>query len=269
MDLEEKDFIHEEYPKHPYSLWFWLLVCLAVLGGAYWLTGESYSHSEETVRKNPFLQVTNREYSLFLWQNPAFMKQNLRASRYYLPAWDDRLTVEPKRADEWVEATPEALFMYHTWNRLLGEYYYPRDIPMGEFLAFLKDDPEWDPEYWPKAPVAYKTLVKWMREGNQYQNLRDLSYEEVPLIVRKAFIGWKNYTREGRTIDGLKPTWRQLWTFLEVYPNFKRPFWINFLREERPKYLQEERVDGREVIPEDRLDGLIKMALYNYLERQK
>ena len=268
MELEEKDFIHEEYSKHPYHLWFWVLVCLVIFGGIWWITRTSEAKVQTVVADKPFLQVTNRDYQMFLWQNPGFMKDHLKANRHYLSAWGDRLAPDPAKADDWVEATPEALFMYHTWKRIVGEYNYPRDIPLKEFLEFLKDDPEWLPQYWSEAPPAYRTLIKWFQEGNTFDNLRELSYKELPLEVRQAFVGWKNYKVESQAINKLSPTWRQLWTFLEVYPNFRRSLWINFLRKERPHYLDQSGAKGEEEIPEDRMDGLLKMALYNYLTRQ-
>lgn len=263
MELEEKDFIHEEYGKNPAPFWFWLVFSLTVVGVIAYITYFTQEKEKATIASNPFLQVTNRDFSLFLWQNPGFMKQNLKGDRSYLPAWGDRLTVDPTRADEWVEATPTALFMYHTWSRLVGDYVYSRSISQKEFLKFLEADPQWDPRYWKNAPVPYITLIRWM-EGNNYNDLKELSYKELPQVVRQAFIGWKNYTQESQAINTIKPTWRQVWTFLDLYPNFKRSFWINLVKEERPYYLKNDDVKGTDVVSEDRMDGLLKMALYNY-----
>lgn len=267
MELKEKDFIQEGYSKHPASFWGWLFFCIIVAFGVYQFTKFSEHHEVQTVASNPFLQVTNREFSLFLWQNPGFMKSNLKSNRNYLPAWEDRLTPDPEQADEWVEATPEALFMYHTWKRLVGDYNYARNITQTEFLEFLEADPQWKPHFWKQAPLPYATLMEWIGKGGHYDNMRELSYKELPLIVRQAFVGWKNYTREKEAIDAVKPTWRQMWTFIDVYPNFKRPFWINFLRDERPDYLEENGAKGPDFVPESAMIGLLKMAIYNYLQR--
>lgn len=238
-----------------------MLITLAI----YWFSGQVEEEKKIIYGSTPFLRVTNREYSLFLWQNPEFMRQKIKQKRDYLEAWGDGLTVDPKLAESWVQAPHEALFLYHTWHRLLGDYYYPRQIPQNEFLAFLKDDPQWHPTYWKKAPGEYKVLLKWIQEGNYYEDLKELSYEEMPKIVRQAFQGWKNFTMEGEKINQVSPTYRQLWTFIEYYDNFRRPFWINLVRDTRPDYLKRVEVKGFDKVPDDQMDGLLKMGIYNYL----
>ena len=177
----------------------------------------------------------------------------------------DNLTVDPALADGWVQAPHEALFLYHTWERLLGDYYYPRPIGEKEFLRFLKADPEWHPRHWKAAPEGYRNLVRWAEEGTRMDDLKELSYEELPKVVRQAFQGWKNFTQEGEKINRVSPTYQQLRIFLDTYNNFRRPLWINLVRETRPDYLLPTHAKDSEIVPEDQMDGLLKMALYNYL----
>lgn len=217
------------------------------------------------------MQVTNRQFSIFLWQNPQFIRAYIRRKEHYLDAWGDRLTVDPARADEWVSAPAEVLFLYHTWQRLLASYYYRRPIPQIEFLDFLKSDPEWHPRYWREAPDRYRELVAWLEEGSQIGDLQYVSEGELPTIVRQAFQGWKNFTKESEAIHNLRPTYDTLQAFIETYPNFRRPLWINLVRHERPDYLNLDRaregdkIKGSDLVAESKLDGLLKMALYNYL----
>lgn len=217
------------------------------------------------IRARPEMQVTNREFSLFLWQNPQFMRRNIRLKSNYLEAWGDNLTVDPAKADEWVQAPSEALFLYNTWERLLSHYYYSRSIPQREFVAFLKADPQWHPKYWNEATDRYKELVAWTEEGIKMGDLNEVSHSELPVIVRQAFQGWKNFTKESEAINHLKPTYGQLQTFIEVYPNFRRSLWINLVKSTRPDYLKPVQIDEKEVVPDAQMSALLKIALFNYL----
>lgn len=266
-DLEEQEFIHEGLGKNPRPFWFWLTICVLATAFIWIVSNWAEDEKEAVYGSTPFLQVTNRDFSLFLWQNPEFMKRNLKSNRNYLSAWGNDLTVDPEEAEKWVEAPNDALFMYHTWKRLVGDYFYPRNIPQKEFTEFLKADPQWHPKYWKKAPDAYITLVKWIEAGSKFDDLKEVSYNELPKIVRQAFVGWKNFTKESEKINSIRPTFRQIWTFLNYYPNFKRPFWINLVRQERPNYLKSEmgQVSGFETVPDSEMDGLLQMGIYNYL----
>lgn len=173
----------------------------------------------------------------------------------YLPAFQymGNVTVEPELADDFVQAPPEVLFMYHTWKRLVGDYYYPRKIDKEKFLAFLNEDQQWKPEYWKAAPKEYVEMLK----GRWDQ-------DKLPLEVKQAFIGWMNYTYEGEAIDNVKPTYGELKAFLLRYPHFQRSYWINLLKPSKPYYLSRmDRPDG-EIVADDQMSGLLKMALYNY-----
>jgi hypothetical protein len=266
-NLPEKNFIQEGFRKNPKPFIFWFVVCLAATLLVWFAMYLMSKGREEIVERYPQMQVTNRQMSLFLWQNPEFMRKNVRAKTHYLEAWKDqfgeRLTVAPEEADKWVEAPYEVLFLYFVWQRLLGDYYYPRSIKQEEFLAFLKEDPEWHPRYWKEAPASYRELLAWIEGQAHYEDLKELSYRELPLVVRQAFQGWKNYTKEGNQIQKLRPTYRQLWTFLDKYPNFKRSLWINLVKEK--DYLIPVQAKGTDTVPDSQMDGLLKMALYNYL----
>lgn len=264
-DLDERNFFQEGLRRNPGPFWFWLLVCILVTSLAWYFSSRVEEEKEIVYGSTPFLQVTNRQFSLFLWQNPEFMRSNLKGSRHYLTAWEKGITVDPSQAENWVDAPDEALFMYHVWQRLLGDYYYPRKIMQDEFVEFLKSDSQWLPQYWPKATDAYRTLIKWIEEGSNFFDLKELSYQELPLEVRQAFVGWKNYTKESEAINQIRPTYRQVWTFVDYYPNFKRPFWINLVRHDRPDYLLPVSAKGNSLIPESEMDGLLQMGLYNYL----
>lgn len=86
-------------------------------------------------------------------------------------------------------------------------------------------------------------------------------------LVRQAFTGWKNYTKESVAINNLKPTYNDLRTFVSNYPNFKRPLWINLVRETRPDYLLPVQAKGTDIVPDSQMDGLLKMTLYNTLTK--
>ena len=66
--LEEKDFIYEAKGNDPLPPWFFIIIVLGIFS-IIWLGGNWFLQTMETkVDENPFLQVTNREMSLFLWQ---------------------------------------------------------------------------------------------------------------------------------------------------------------------------------------------------------
>lgn len=264
-NLNEKDFIQEGYRKNPAPFWIWTSICIFITLLIYLFSNWVEEERVEIYGSTPFLRVTNREYSLFLWQNPEFMRQNMKSKRNYLEAWGDNLTVDPAEAEAWVEAPHEGLFLYHTWKRLIGDNYYPRAIPLTEFKEFLKADPEWHPKYWKGSTNQYRDLITWIEEGYEYSNLNNLSVYELPIVVRQAFTGWKNFTKESEQINNLKPTYSDLRAFVSNYPHFKRPLWINLVKETRPDYLIPVQADSHEIVPDSQMDGLLKMALYNTL----
>lgn len=196
------------------------------------------------------------------------MRINQKKKNGYLPAFQylDGVTVEPELADKWVQAPPEALFMYHTWKRLLGGYYFSRNIPQRMFLEFLSQDEQWDPKYWVQAPDAYVELVQWIKEGNTYDNLNLLNDREMPIMVRQAFQGWRNYTHEGDAINRVDPSYSELNFFLSEFPNYSRPFWKNVLEEKQPNYLLSEGLRGPDKVPSNELSPFLKTGIYNFFQ---
>ena len=63
--LSEKNFINESYKKKPLPFWLWLFLLTTVIallwGLSNWYTGKI----DFLYRESPFLQVTNRDLSLF------------------------------------------------------------------------------------------------------------------------------------------------------------------------------------------------------------
>ncbi|MCE5317775.1 MAG: hypothetical protein LLG04_10540, partial [Parachlamydia sp.] len=66
--LQEKDFIQDSLSSNPFPFWLWL-VLLAIIASLFW-GGSSWLSQQinREVAASPFLQVTNRQFSLFLWQ---------------------------------------------------------------------------------------------------------------------------------------------------------------------------------------------------------
>lgn len=263
----EEDFIHEGYSKNPFPARLWLgliAIMLALIWG-----GKSYFSSfNENGLNAPFNAVTNRQFSLFLWQNPEYMRVNVSSKLSYLEGfqYNQKVTVEPQLADKQVQAPPKVVFLYHVWNRLLGDEYIPRRITPDEFRNFLKYCAEWDPAYWPEAPAEYIALVKDLPKI-ETGNLNDLPESKLPRVVKKAFVGWKNYTMEGDTIDHVRPTYEELQQFLMIYPHYARNFWRNIQGGSTSKYLAAfltGEFNPKDVVPDNELAAFLKVAFYNY-----
>lgn len=267
--LPEKDFIHEEYGKNPYPYWIWLFlatVVVAVLwGGKSWFSGQI----QEQVSSSPFLQVTNREMSLFLWQNTQYMRANSGKKSNYLPAFQylDKVTVEPDLADQIVVAPPELIFQYHVWQRLLSDQVIPTPIPRFEFQEFLSYAEEWQPRFWPKAPPEYVKFVSKLQENQILEaDLQNLAASSIPKEVRLAFQGWENYFRNGEKINRVKPTFGKMQVFITAYPHYARNYWKNIVEETTPRYLYtltNGKVDPDAPIPNNEMSPLLKAAFYN------
>lgn len=223
-ELDEKDFIHEEYGKDPAPFWVWSFIVL-LASVLIWLLTLWYGHvMDNQAEQNPFLQVTNREFSLFLWQNPEYMRVHVKNKAGYLPAFKyiEKIGLDPEKAEEMVQAPPEVLFLYHTWHRLLGNVVFERPIYWDQFIVFLNDAEEWKPQYWPDAPAGYVTLVNG---GNHSGNMQGLPLHVFPREVRQAFVGWLNYFKEGELINAMRPNDEELADFLEKHPQYKRSLW--------------------------------------------
>ncbi len=270
--LSEKDFIQNgwKWTSLPFWLWLFLLssILLLILGTQGWYKG--FILKEE--KSEPFLEVTNREFSLFLWQFPNFMRVNTRGGMGYLSGfYVDRENFNPAKAEEFVSAPPELIFLYHTWSRLLRPESITRPISPEEFQTFLEKIPEWEPENWKKAPVDYVQLVN-SKHYLEIKDLQTLPLPTLPLDVRLAFQGWKNYFYEGSEINQINPTFSEVEKFLVEYPHYSRNYWRNI------EYVHGHKVAGPEylktllnkgsIVPEEKfpaeeLAPFLKMALFN------
>lgn len=255
--LNERDFIQNEPRKWDVPSWVWffllLLFCGLFLQFFMW-----FWHGKPTASQPPFYRVTNREMSLFLWQNPNFMKKANPDAKRYLFAFDsqDGVAMEPDVADQFVIAPPELLFRYHTWNRLLKKEFSDTPIPVDEFLKFLTYAKEWLPANWPASPDTYEKLIPELPQ-RQTTDLSKLPQTVLPLEVRIAFQGWNNYFRQRKEIEQLKPTKQEISTFLLAHPNYARNFWRNI----DPNYLKSLGVG--EELPPNEVPPFLKQALFN------
>jgi len=181
------------------------------------------------------------------------------------------VTVDPKLADQYVSAPPELLFRYHTWDRLLRKNYFPRPIPMREFAEFLEYDQQWHPQYWPDAPQQYRDLVQTLDPVSE-ENL-DLRPEWVlPLAVKQAFQGWRNYIYEGEAVNNIQPSVKDMRAFIAEHPEYRRSLWMNIVDDGRVRYLS--LLANNEAQPEERLpvfqlSPFLRVAYFNFLQTQE
>lgn len=269
--LSEKDFIQNGWSLGSLPFWLWLFL-LAVVASLVWGSMGWYEgFMQKEKRHDPFLEVTNREFSVFLWQFPSFMRINVSKKTGYLPgflATGENFNVGT--AEEFVSAPPDVLFLYHTWHRLLYPEVIVRPISSKEFEDFLEQLPEWKPANWPKAPIEYVQLIN-SKSYIQIENLQTLLEPVLPLIVRQAFQGWKNYFMEGPQINELQPTFAQVKTFLEQHPHYARNYWRNI------QEVNGQKVAGSDYLhdfltgtfipdatfPKEQLPPFLKVAIYN------
>ena len=267
MVIKEENFIHEEQGKAALSLGVWIALSIAgficIWFGANWFSFQI----DNKINQSPFLQVTNRQMSLFLWQNPEKMRAHVKSRTGYLPDFQPapKLTPKPNHADDYVAAPSEVLFLYHTWDRLISGYVFPKPIPRHEFLEFLMFDEEWLPDYWKEAPAEYQNLITHL-ENEKLDDLQVLSESALPMVVRQAFWGWKNYIKEGPEINSTKPSVRKMLHFLSIYPHYDRSYWCNLF----PNYLasfSQGKIHGDDVIPDEDLVPFLRVAYYNYTKQ--
>jgi hypothetical protein len=269
--LSEKDFIQNQNPIAPLPFWVWLFLA-TILVALIWGTWGWYEQNVKKVEKNePFLQVTNREFSSFLWKFPNYLRSNVAQKTGYLPEFQpDRAIFALSAADNYVTAPPDLLFLYHTWNRLLTPEFIRRLITPVEFSEFLDQVVEWQPANWSQAPEAYKQLIN-QNTYKQLSNLQILPEATLPLMVRQSFQGWKNYFKEGEQINALSVTFAQVQEFLKNYPAYERPNWRNISQvadqpvagENYLLSLHNGVLDVDQVIPNNQLSMFLKVALFN------
>lgn len=280
--LSEQNFIQESRPFSPQlgalPLWLWMALgtmAIAIIwGGMGWYQNDRQSF----IQSKPFLEVTNRDFSLFLWQFPDFMRSHAKQKTGYLPGFQyvNKETLDLSHADDFVIAPPEYLFIYHTWNRLLANDSIERPISAAEFQEFLEAVEEWQPKHWKQAPAPYAELI----DSGRYRTISDLqslSVDILPKVVRQAFQGWKNYFKEGPAINQITPTFTQVQEFLKAHPNYARNYWRNIqeINEKEvagPHYLEalnRSVVNPEEKFPTDQLAPFLKVSLFNYLNKGK
>ena len=259
-ELNERDFIQERSPK---SIWIFLLLfflfIILMWGINYW----QRSIQIRNLKEDPFYQVTNRDFSIFLWQNPDYMRPHADLSENYLPHFHtrDEIHVIPELADEYVSAPPDILYRYHAWKRLVGDYVSARPIFFDTFLEFLDSNPEWLPQNWKKAPKEYVQLVENL-DSLDIVDLQSLSYEQLPLEARMAFMGWYNYMREAMQINLFLPAVSQLESFLEAHPQYARNYWRNLY----PSYLLNR--EKKAPLKQADLTWFLKSAVFNFVQSQ-
>lgn len=267
-NLFEKNFIDNGLNKTFSVAWLWLFIITALLA-VLWGIGALFR--EETacqVFKAPFLQVTNRKLSVFLWQYSSLMRINSNNKNAYLPGFQyiDGVNPELQMVDQYAVAPPEVLFLYHAWDRLIGCEFARRTISPEEFQNFLRDVPEWAPQNWADAPLGYIQLVESLSH-NSVADLQEISEDFFPMIVRQSFQGWKNYYKEGESINRVKASYGEMKMFLEQFPYYGRSYWKNILEETTPKYLHtvsDDHRDPQAIIPSFELSSFLKVAFFNF-----
>ncbi len=278
--LSEKHFIQEKPNPKALSILLWIFLAtalIAILWGG--LGGVRYLVKQE-VGSRPFLEVTNREMSVFLWQFSSFLRSHVKHKGDYLPGFQyvNKETMDLAKTEDFVVAPPGLLFLYHTWHRLLAPDFVARPISPEEFLEFLNQVEEWKPEYWKEAPKEYIALVKSLSSSSyRIQNLQRLPENILPLIVRQAFQGWKNYFKEGTFINQVEPTFAQLQSFLKEHSTYARNYWRNIQEIEGQKvgghnYLYSllmEIPNPHEKVPSNQLTPFLKVAFFNVEQAKK
>ncbi len=267
-ELQEKDFINQGYKQNPYPAWLWLFIVAVLIAISSSLSNWYTQFMKNSKDANPFLQVSNRDFSLFLWQNPSLMRVNAAQSKSaYLTGFQylEKVNILPGQAEEYVVAPPEVIFLYHVWQRLLGQEPVVREIAPVDFAAFLRYADEWQPKNWPEAPKGYAEVVNGLAD-NKVLDLNLLPEGVLPLAVRQAFQGWKNYMSEGDKINALRPTFEKMQAFLKEHPHYMRPYWKNIVQENYPRYLKEistGQSNPEDVLPKDEIAPFLQVAFYN------
>lgn len=176
------------------------ILVFAALLGAFASTVFSIQRTRQA--ENPFLQVTNREFSLFLWQFPEYMRANVSGKVGYLPGFkfEGNFEIESGQEDDYVSAPSEVLYLYHAWKQLLwnqgpdinadtfftkGELVNRIRPTYGKMRQFLEKYPHYRPNYWYNFDRNYLSSL----ESGFYDDfIPDL---EIPSFLKAA------YFREG------------------------------------------------------------------------
>ncbi|GAB4229785.1 MAG: hypothetical protein Tsb0021_07690 [Chlamydiales bacterium] len=262
-ELSEEDFIQEKYSKNPLPFWIWLFIFIVIISLIFGFQNLYQSYISQSLTETPFTQVTNRDFSLFLWQNPQFMRAFSRDKVGYLVGfrYQGDVTLEPGFEEKFVIAPPEVLFRYHVWNRLLKSEFPNREIDSDLFMEFLEQVPEWKPENWKNAPTGYRELVEILPFPQR--NLADMPFTSLPLDVRIAYQGWLNFYREGDEINDFRPTYRQLEPFISKFRHYDRSYWRNIVSLDYLEDWKNKEFTADEVIPNSQMSPFLKVALFN------
>lgn len=267
-ELDERKMINEGIKKNPFPFFIWLALIAAIAALLWGSTNWVMQKRANSLSGTPFLQVTNRDFSLFLWQYPEYMRANVSSKNAYLPGFQylDKVSIEEGKEEQFVTAPPKVLFLYHTWDRLVRNEFTARPIKAKEFREFLEYAPEWSPAVWKASPKGYQELYATL--GNKSDE--SLNLAEIPVDVQAAFIGWKNYFLEGALIKNVKPTFEEMREFLNSHPNYSRNLWRNIVMDGRPDYLIGiSSGDSKGVIPEGQLVAFLKVAFFNASQAKK
>lgn len=258
-ELEEKNFIHEGVKKDPFPL-LYTFIALVLISTLFWGISKTYrSYMKEQFEHSPFLQVTNRDFSLFLWQNPEFMRVRMNDKAAYLPAFNyvETLSMDPLQASDYVAAPPDILYKYHTWKRLLGNEIPVRPVFSSDFLQFLDFAQEWSPLYWEEAPEDYRQLIQALKEKQDPTKTLTVPYQ-----VQQAYTGWKNFFFEGNAINSFYPTYHGLYKLIEIYPHYARNYWQNLIPNYPETIFNSEIQDT--LIPQEQIPSFLHSALFNF-----
>jgi hypothetical protein len=259
LELADDQLIQNSFRSDPWPAWILLAAIVTVAALLFSGASHIFSLQHRMQADNPFLQVTNREFSLFLWQFPEYMRVNVSSKAGYLPGFQytDKIGIELGQADDYVSAPPEVLVLYHTWKGTLGDSFSKRAIPEGEFLHFLEYAPEWLPDQWLLAPPAYRVQVERLTGKGLVVGL--------PEEVERAFIGWKNYFLEGDLINRTKPTYAEMEVFLEKFPLYARNYWRNIVMKGKPEYLRSlKTAEPAAVVPDSEMAAFLRVAYFNF-----
>lgn len=238
--LKEKDFIHEpkKGEKLPLYIWFLVLILFALFGWIYM----NYFRTAPA-EKPPFEQVTNRQMSLFLWQNPEYMRPFHQEETGYLPGfYYDHPGMKPEKADDYAKAPPELFFRYHLWERLIKQEAVDKPVAREELVRFFQEVSEWAPGNWSEAPEGYGDFKEPIF---------------LPLEPRIAFFAWKTLLLHEDAFNEFHPTKEQYQLFLQDHPHFARNYWQNTY----PDYVVSEG-DGEGVIPLSEMPLFLKLSLF-------
>ncbi len=260
-EILERHFIHEGSQNKVFSVGIWLFAVALFVLGLILAQGWVNLKFDGLYRTSPFLRVTNRDMSLFLWQHPEFMRIHAKQKIFYLPGFKyvDKVTIDIAEADKYVSAPPEVLFRYHTWDRLIKDEFVSSSIPTPEFQDFLSYAPEWQPYYWKAAPKEYRQLVESL-PSTSISDLSTLPSHILPVSVKMAFAGWRNYFKDGEAINLAALSTENVRTFLSKHPHYSRSYWRNLFS----NHLNSLDVSAEnETVPREELSSFLRVALYN------